>query len=157
MILVIPRQRSTLALNPVPMQIDLQNINGITLEYLQHEPKVRQRAANHCGSKERGVKRGVFEVGARKEGFKISLYVVRRRRRRRAESALTASYRHTLAYRLKINVLLLRFHFSYVCMYVESGPFGRAGDRMSGPTPGTRGTGCLLEKAKIDEKSSLRL
>lgn len=133
MTLVIPRQRSTLALNPVPMQWPkkkptytqstndylvtkirdrLAEYHGITLEYLQRESKVRQRAANHCGSKERGVKRGVFEVGARKEGFKISLYVVRRRRRRRAESALTASYRHTLAYRLKINALLLRFHSS---------------------------------------------
>lgn len=28
---------------------------------------------------------------------------------------------------------------------------------MSGPTPGTRGTGCLLEKATMVRKSSLRL
>lgn len=123
-------------------------------------PRWDSVAANHCGSKERGVKRGVFEVGARKEGFKISLYVVRRRRRRRAESALTASYRHTLAYRLKINVLLLRFHFSnqtYVCMYVESGPFGRAGDRCQVLPQGRGEQGAFWKKQKWWKKSSLRL
>lgn len=112
---------------------------------------MRQRAANYCGRKERSQK-GVLEAGARTEGFKIPLYVARRRRRRRAESALTASYRHTLAYRLKINVFLLRFHFSNRT-YVESGPFGRADDRCQ-VLP--QGTGYHLEKAKLG-KNLMRL